>query len=99
MITTGLIVRLEAKPGKDEELAQFLRDGLPLVGDVPQTIAWFAVSAGAPSFVIFDVFTDEEGRQAHLGGPLAAALMERANELLANPPEIEYVNVLAAKTP
>jgi quinol monooxygenase YgiN len=99
MITTGLIVRLTARSEKSEELAAFLRDALPLAQNEPQTVAWFAVAGDPTSFVIFDVFPDEQARQAHLEGPIAAALMEKASELLASPPEIEYVGVLAAKLP
>ena len=99
MVTTGLIVRLEAKAGKENEVAAFLRDALPLVQDEPQTVAWFAVKVGASSFAIVDVFPDTDGRQAHLDGAVAAALLERASELLAEPPQIEHVEVLAAKLP
>ena len=99
MVTTGLIVRLEAKPGKEEDVAAFLRDALPLVQDEPQTVAWFAVKVGASSFAIVDVFPDTDGRQAHLDGAVAAALLEKANELLAETPQIEHVDVLAAKLP
>jgi quinol monooxygenase YgiN len=99
MVTTGLIVRLTAKAGKAEELASFLRDALPLVQDEPDTIAWFAVAIGGESFAIIDAFPDEQGRQAHLDGLVAAALSARASELLEVPPEIEYVDVLAAKLP
>ena len=99
MVTTGLIVRLTAKPGKVDELAAFLRDALPLVQGEPDTIAWFAVAIGGTSFAIVDAFPDEQGRQAHLDGPVAAALFVRAGELLEVQPEIEYVDVLAAKLP
>ena len=99
MVTTGLIVRLEAKAGKEEELAAFLVGALPLVQDEPETVAWFAVRTDASSFAIVDVFPGDAGRQAHLAGPVAAALAERAGELLATPPEIEQVDVLAAKLP
>jgi quinol monooxygenase YgiN len=99
MVTTGLIVRLTAKPGKVDELAAFLRDALPLVQDEPATIAWFAVAIGEGSFAIIDAFPDEQGRQAHLDGLVAAALFARADELLEAQPEIEYVDVLAAKLP
>jgi quinol monooxygenase YgiN len=97
MVTTGLIVQLEAKPGKDRDLAEFLIDALPLVNDEPQTVAWFALRTGASSFAIVDVFPDEAGRQAHLAGPVAAALSQRSEELLSKPPEIERADVLAAK--
>ena len=97
MVTRGLIVRLEAKAGKDEELAAFLESALPLVEQEPATVAWFAVRAGTNSFAIVDVFPDDAGRQAHLEGAVAAALGERADELLAEPPSIHPVDVLAAK--
>jgi quinol monooxygenase YgiN len=97
MVTTGLIVRLTAKAGKVDELAAFLRDALPLVQDEPDTVAWLAVAIGGASFAIVDAFPDERGRQAHLDGAVAAALLTRAGELLGAPPEIEYVDVLAAK--
>ena len=99
MVTTGLIVRLEAQAGKEEALAAFLVDALPLVRDEPETVAWFAVRTGVSSFAIVDAFPDEAGRQAHLGAAVAAALTERSGELLATPPEIEQVEVLAAKLP
>jgi quinol monooxygenase YgiN len=97
MVTTGLIVRLDAKPGKETDLAAFLTGALPLVESEPQTVAWLAVRTSASSFAIVDVFPDESGRQAHLDGPVAAALTEKASELLAQAPEIERVDVLAAK--
>ncbi|HEY7537281.1 MAG TPA: antibiotic biosynthesis monooxygenase [Gaiellaceae bacterium] len=99
MVTKGLIVRLEAKPGKEEELASFLLDALPLVESEPRTVAWLAVRAATSSLAIVDVFPDEAGRRAHLDGPVAAALIERASDLLAKPPKIEHVDVLAAKLP
>ena len=97
MVTTGLIVRLDAKPGKETDLAAFLTGALPLVESEPQTVAWLAVRTSASSFAIVDVFPDESGRQAHLDGPVAAALTKKASELLAQAPEIERVDVLAAK--
>ena len=99
MITTGLIVRLTAKAGKAEELAAFLHGALTLVQDEPDTVAWFAVRIGPALFAILDAFPDEEGRQAHLNGPIATALLGKADELLEVPPQIEYVDVLAAKLP
>lgn len=99
MVKVGLFVRLEAKPGKEAELEKFLRDGLPLAEAEPATVAWFAVRFGPTSFAIFDVFPDEAGRQAHLSGRIAAALMSKAPELLAQPPSIEKVDALAAKLP
>jgi quinol monooxygenase YgiN len=99
MVSKGLIVQLEAAPGKEEELASFLVDALPLVDGEPRTIAWFALRTGASSFAIVDAFPDETGRQAHLDGAVAAALIERADELLAQRPQIEPVDVVAAKLP
>ena len=96
-VTVGLLVRLEAKPGKEDEVAQLLRDGLSLVLEEPATPAWFAIRIAPATFGIFDAFPDEGGRQTHLAGRLAAALMSRAAELLAQPPSIEQVDVLAAK--
>jgi quinol monooxygenase YgiN len=98
MVTTALIVRMEARPGKEAEVAAFLASGLAIVEDEPDTLVWFALRDGT-SFAIVDAFPDEAGRQAHLNGPLAAALLERADELLAGPPEIVAVEVLAAKLP
>lgn len=99
MVTVALFVRLEAKPGKEKEVEQFLRSGLPLVNDEPATTAWFGIRIGPSTFGIFDAFPDEHGRQAHLSGKVAAALMAKAGELLSTPPSIEKVDVLAAKLP
>lgn len=99
MVTVGLYVRLEAKPGQEKEVENFLRDGLALVQDEPATTAWFAIRMGPTTFGIFDVFPDETGRQAHLSGKVAAALQARASELFAQPPRIEKLDVLAAKLP
>ncbi len=99
MVNVGLLARLEAKPGKEEDVARFLNEGLSLAQEEPDTVAWFAIRLGESTFGIFDVFPDEDGRQAHLSGPIAAALMERADELFAQPPDIEELDVLAAKLP
>jgi quinol monooxygenase YgiN len=99
MVKVALLVRLEAKPGKEAEVESFLRGGLPIVEGEPATIAWFGIRLGPSTFGIFDAFPDEDGRQAHLTGQVAAALMEKAAELLAEPPTIEKVDVLAAKLP
>jgi quinol monooxygenase YgiN len=99
MVKTALLVRLEAKPGREAEVESFLRGGLPIVQEEPATIAWFAIRLGPSTFGIFDAFPDEAGRQAHLSGRVAAALMARASELLAQPPVVEKVDVLAAKLP
>jgi quinol monooxygenase YgiN len=97
MVTVGLLVRLEAKSGKESEVEQFLKSGLAIVEEEPDTTAWFAIRMGPSTFGIFDVFPDDSGRQAHLTGRVAAALMAKASELLAEPPAIEKIDVLASK--
>ena len=99
MVKTGLFVRLDAKPGKEAEVETFLHGGLEVVMEEPATIAWFAIRLGPSTFGIFDAFPDEAGRQEHLTGRVASALMARASELLAQPPIIEKVDVLASKLP
>ncbi|GAB2585147.1 putative quinol monooxygenase [Spirosoma areae] len=97
MVTVGLLVRLEAKPGKEQAVADFLKSGLPLAQNEPATVTWYGVQLGPSTFGIFDTFPDDAGRQAHLSGPIAAALMANAAELLASDPVIEMVDILAAK--
>jgi quinol monooxygenase YgiN len=99
MLTVGLFARLEAKPGKEEEVAAFLEQGLQLANQESTTPLWFALRFGPSSFAIFDAFREESGRQAHLNGPIAQALMARAPALLASPPAIERLDVLGAKLP
>ena len=99
MVTVALLVRLEAKPGKEADVENFLKGGLPIVQEEPATTAWFAIRMGPSTFGIFDAFPDEAGRQAHLTGRVAAALMAQASDLLAQPPSIEQVDVLAVKLP
>ena len=99
MVNVALFVRLEAKPGKEKEVENFLLDGLPIVEEEPATTAWFGIRLGPSTFGIFDAFPDEAGRQAHLSGKVAAALKAKAAELFATPPSIEKVDVLAAKLP
>ena len=99
MVKVALFVRLEAKPGKEKDVENFLKEGLPLVMEEPATAAWFGIRLGPSTFGIFDAFPDEAGRQAHLSGRVAAALMAKAAELLSAPPSIEKVDVLAAKRP
>jgi quinol monooxygenase YgiN len=99
MIKLGLWVRLEAKPGQEAALSKFLTDALSAANAETLTPAWFAVRMGSSSFAIFDVFADHDGRQAHLNGVIAASLMARAPDLLAGPPKIEELDVLAAKWP
>jgi len=99
MVTVGLWVPLTAKPGKEEEVARFLEGGRALVDDEPDTTAWFAVRLSSSEFAIFDVFSDDSGRQAHLSGKVAEALMAQADDLFAKPPDIQQVDVIAAKLP
>ena len=99
MVKVGLLVRLEAKPGKEAEVEEFLKSGLALVEEEPETTVWFAIRMGQSTFGIFDAFADQSGRQAHLSGKVAAALMAKASDLLAVPPVIENVDVLAVKRP
>jgi quinol monooxygenase YgiN len=99
MVKVALFVRLEAKPGREKEVENFLLSGLSIVQVEPATTAWFGLRLGPSTFGIFDAFPDEAGRQAHLSGRVAAALMAKAGELLAKPPSIEKVDVLAAKLP
>jgi quinol monooxygenase YgiN len=99
MVKVGLYVKLEAKLGKEDEVEQFLKDGLPIVQEEPDTVAWFAIRLGPSTFGIFDVFPDESGRQAHLSGQIAAALMEKSSDLLASPPSIEKIDIIASKLP
>jgi len=98
-VKVALLVRLEAKPGKESDVENFLKGGLAVVQDEPATTAWFAIRLGPSTFGIFDAFPDDAGRQAHLTGRVAAALMAKAPELFAKPPVIEKVDVLAAKLP
>ncbi len=97
MVTVGLLATLTAKPGKESELAEFLASALPLAEAEAQTTAWFAIRIDDSTFGIFDVFPGAAGRQAHLDGPIAAALMGKADELLASPPDIKPIDILAAK--
>jgi quinol monooxygenase YgiN len=99
VVTVALLVRLEAKRGKEAEVESFLRSGLAIVQEEPATTAWFAIRLGPSTFGIFDAFPNEAGRQAHLSGRVAAALMAKASDLLSKPPVIEKVDVLAAKLP
>ena len=97
MVKLGLFVRLEARPGKEKDVESFLKGGRALVDQEPATTAWFAIRLGPSTFGIFDVFADDSGRQAHLTGEVAKALMAKAPDLFAKPPAIEKVDVIAAK--
>jgi quinol monooxygenase YgiN len=97
--TVGLLVRLQAKTGHEENVENFLKEALPLVHDEPATLLWFAVRLGPATFAIIDAFPNEDGRQAHLSGQVASALMEKAPDLLATEPSIERFDILAEKLP
>jgi quinol monooxygenase YgiN len=97
MAKLALYVRLKAKPGRSSDVAAFLKSALPMAQQEPQTINWFAFTDAEGSFGIFDTFETEAGRQAHLDGPIAKALMARAAELLAEPPQIHKIELLADK--
>jgi quinol monooxygenase YgiN len=97
MVKLALFVRLEAKPGKEADVEAFLQAGLNMANEEQATPIWFALRLGPTTFGIFDAFHDEAGRQAHLNGPIAQALMAKASELLATPPSIEAVDILALK--
>jgi len=99
MVTVGLLVTVKAKSGKESAVAEFLAGALQLAQDEPDTTAWFAIQLDDSTFGIFDVFPDDNGRQAHLNGPIAAALMANADELLSEAPSIKPIDVLAAKLP
>ena len=99
MSQLALYVQLEAKQGKEAEVEDFLRGGLSIVESEPATISWYALRLGPTTFGIFDTFPDEEGRQAHLNGEVAKALMAKASDLLSEPPSIQKIDVLAAKVP
>jgi quinol monooxygenase YgiN len=98
-VRTALWVALKVKPGKETAVESFLKGGLDLVQQEPATTAWFAIKLGPLMYGIFDAFPDEAGREAHLSGAVAKALMANAAELLSEAPKIERIEVLAAKLP
>jgi quinol monooxygenase YgiN len=93
----GILARVEAKPGKENEVLEFLKSALPLAQDEPGTVRWYALQIGPSTFGIFDTFETEEGRMAHLNGKIAAALMANASSLLAKDPILEKVDLIAIK--
>lgn len=97
MVKIALLARLEAKPGKEKEVEEFLKSALPMAVEEDETIDWFALKINDNTFGIFDTFEDEEGREGHLSGDIAKALMDNASELLAKEPVIEKVELLAVK--
>lgn len=95
----ALLGLLQAKPGKEKEVEAFLKSAQPLAVKEKETIAWYAVKLGPSKFGIFDTFRNEEGRDLHLTGEIAKALFARAEELFAVPPQVEKLEILAAKIP
>ena len=96
-VDRGLLVMLEARPGKEDELAAFLTQAQPLAVAEPGTVTWYALKLSDTTYGIFDTFPDEDGRQAHLNGPIAAALGQAAPDLLGKDPDIQKTDILAAK--
>jgi len=93
----AILALLHAKPGKESEVEEFLESAQPLAVQESGTTTWYAVKLGPGRFGIFDTFPDESSRNAHLNGPIAKALMARAGELLAEPPQLEMLDILASK--
>ena len=93
----GILAVLEAKPGKEKEVEQFLKSAATLADQEQQTVSWYAIKLGPSKFGIFDTFADQKGRDAHLKGEIAKALFARADELLAKPPAIEQPEIIAVK--
>jgi quinol monooxygenase YgiN len=93
----AILALVEAKPGKEQEVENFLKSALPLAQNETKTVRWYAIKLGASSFGIFDTFEDDSGRDAHLNGEIAKALMANADVLLAKPPQIQKVDILASK--
>ncbi|MBA3331432.1 MAG: antibiotic biosynthesis monooxygenase [Actinobacteria bacterium] len=98
-VTKGLLLRAQAKPGREEDVLAFLEGARPIVEDEPDTRAWFAIRFGDSEFGIFDVFPDDSGRQAHLNGGVGQALQEQGDDLFAQAPSIEQVDVISSKLP
>ncbi len=97
-ITKALLATLEAKPGREQDVANFLKAGLPIVQDEPATITWFAIQFGPTTYGIFDAFPDDAGRQAHVNGQIPKLLQENA-DLFAQAPDFKMLDVLAVKLP
>ncbi len=98
MVKKALWAELNAKPGKEKELEEFLKSAEPLAEREKDTVSWYAVKMSPSNFGIFDTFADDNGRQAHLNGEIAKALMSIGKELLASDPKIHQIEVIASKT-
>jgi quinol monooxygenase YgiN len=97
MLKFAFYVHLEAKLGKEAEIETMLKSAMPLAMKEPETKTWYAFAESPGHYGIFDTFETEAARQAHLDGQIAKILMEKADELLAKPPAIHKINVLASK--
>ncbi len=98
-VKVGLVLRFEAKPGKEAEFEQFMLSGFPEILSAPLTIQWYFVKYDATHFGVVDSFAGDEGRTAHMNADFVKLLYSRVDELLVSPPSIEYVDILAAKLP
>jgi len=98
MSRVAIWAQLEAKPGKERELEEFLKSAQPLAERERETVSWYAIKMGPGKYGIFDTFADENGRNAHLNGEIAKALFAKATDLLATPPEISKPEVLTVKS-
>ena len=98
MVKVALLVLLEAKPGKEKEVEEFLKSAQPLAEREPGTLSWYAIKLGPSTYGIFDTFADENGRNAHLNGEIAKALFAKADDLFSKPPDIAKPEILAVKS-
>ncbi|MEO3808441.1 antibiotic biosynthesis monooxygenase [Sphaerisporangium sp. B11E5] len=99
MVTVGLLVRIHARPGKEHEIEEMLRDEIGLIEDESECAAWFTLRIDTATYGIFDTFDSDDGRRSYLLGKVQTALLLRADELFTRPPTIEKVDLLAAKLP
>lgn len=97
MKNLGLLATLKAKPEQAETVANFIKGAVDLAKEEKQTLTWYSFRIDETTFGIFDTFEDERGREAHLNGEIAQALMGKADELLSQAPDIKKVDVLSAK--
>jgi len=97
MAKLALYVRLIPKAGKDAEVETFLKQGAVMAKDEPGTVRWFAIKEDGGAYGVFDTFDDEAGREAHLNGKIAKALMAKASELFAEPPHISRITIVDEK--
>lgn len=99
MSQLAIWVELEAKPGKEQEVTNFLKSAQSLAEREQGTITWYAMRLGGPKFGIFDTFADERSRETHMNGEIAKQLFSRAKELLVKEPQIHKIDLLGAKVP